>query len=443
MSKEEKSFKLSWGWITIIILVVLTAIAVGIRSTVNSLLELFFLMAVYIIVTLSLNLEAGFFSIPNFGKAVFAFIGAWATVGIAGNITAVTIQHLYPETTQEILKITGGSHASLLGAYLDHSYSTLTVQLMNKYLLMHPYLGLGMLLVALLSAIAIGGVLGILAAYPAIRLREDYLAILLLSFSELTVMNIFYQTPSLLGPQGLWVPYYLAILKTTPRMANTMIAFAIITAILVFMLSERLANSPMGRLMRAVRDNELAAETFGKDIVSLRKKVITFTSAMAALGGFFVAVKSQTVQALNFHRVYYTFYPWAMMIVGGMANSVGTVIGVIVIWLGVRLINVYQVTIGNLLHMPLDAVTQLDKILLGILMLLILYARPEGIIPEKMSKTTDFEELSEISWRMEQGKLQEPPKEPGKNFLKKERRKELILWLIILIIFGAWLVYIL
>ncbi|MCE4614171.1 MAG: branched-chain amino acid ABC transporter permease [Desulfurococcales archaeon] len=442
MSEGEKGFRVSWGWITVIILVILSAIGIGIRSTVNSLLELLFLMAVYTIVALSLNLEAGFFDIPNFGKAVFAFIGAWAAVGIGGNITAVTIQHLYPETTQEVLKITGGSHSSLLAAYLDHSYSTLTVQLMNKYLLMHPYLGLAMLLVALLGAIAIGGVLGLIAAYPALRLREDYLAILLLSFSELTVMNIFYQTPSLLGPQGLWVPYYLAIFKTTPKMANTMIAFAIIAAILIFMLSERLANSPMGRLMRAVRDNELAAETFGKDIVSIRKKVIIFTSAMAALGGFFVAVKSQTVQALNFHRIYYTFYPWAMMIVGGMGNNIGTVIGVVVIWLGVRLINVYQVTIGNLFHMPLDAVTQLDKILLGVLMLLILYTRPEGIVPEKMSKTTDFEELADVSWRLEHSKIQEHPKNIGKKFLRKERRKEMLMWLIILIILAIWIVYI-
>ncbi|MEB3756991.1 MAG: branched-chain amino acid ABC transporter permease [Desulfurococcales archaeon] len=440
---SEDKFKLSWGWITVIVLVILTAIAVGIRSTIDSIVELVFLMAIYVIVTLSLNLEAGFFDIPNFGKAVFVFIGAWTAVGIGGNMTAILIQHLYPSSTEDIVKATSGAHHSLLAAYLDHSFSRKATEVMNNYLMMHPFLGLLLFVIVLIIALAVGGILGLLAAYPALRLREEYLAILLLSFSELTVMNVFYQTPSLLGPQGLWVPQYLAIFKTSAKMADTMIAFSIIVAILVYMLSERIANSPMGRLMRAVRDNELAAASFGKDIVAIRKRVITFTSAMAALGGFLVAVKSQTVQAMNFHRVYYTFYPWAMMIVGGVANNAGTAIGVVVIWLGIRLINVYQITIGNVLHLPLDAVTQFDKILLGVLMLLILYLRPEGIVPEKMSKTTDFEELSEISWKMEQGKLKEPPKETAKNFLKKERRKELVLWLVILLVIAVWLAYIL
>ncbi len=439
---SEERFRLSWGWIIVIILVALTAIAVGVKSTVDSIIELIFLMAIYTIVTLSLNFEAGFFDIPNFGKAVFVFIGAWAAVGIGGNLTAVLIQHLYPSSTQAIEQATGGVHHSLLAAYLDHSFSRKATEVMNHYLAMHPGLGLLLFVIVLLSALAIGGILGLLAAYPALRLREDYLAILLLSFSELTVMNVFYQSPSLLGPQGLWVPQYLAIFKSSAKMANTMIALSIITAILIFMLLERMANSPMGRLLRAVRDNELAASSFGKDVVALRKRVITFTSAISALAGFLIAVKSQTVQALNFHRVYYTFYPWAMMIVGGMANNTGTVIGVIVIWLGIRLINVYQVAIGNLLHLPLDAVTQFDKILLGALMLLILYLRPEGIVPEKMSKTTDFEELSEVSWKLEQGKLKEPPKDLGKRFLARERRKELVLWLVILLVIALWAVYV-
>ncbi len=439
---SEVGFKSNWGWIVVIALVALTAIAVGIRSTVDSLVELIFLIAIYTIITLSLNFEAGFFNIPNFGKAVFVFIGAWTAVGIGGNLTAILIQHLYPSSTQAIAKATGGAHHSLLAAYLDHSFSRDATQVMNKYLAMHPGLGLLLFFIVLVTALIIGGILGLLASYPALRLKEDYLAILLLSFSELTVMNIFYQTPSLLGPQGLWVPNYLAILKTSARMADTMIAFSIILAIIIYMLMERMANSPMGRLLRAVRDDELAATSFGKDVIAIRKRVVTFTSAVAALGGFLVAVKSQTVQALNFHRVYYTFYPWAMMIVGGMANNTGTVIGVIVIWLGIRLINVYQVTIGNLLHLPLDAVTQFDKILLGALMLLILYLRPEGIVPEKMSKTTDFEELSEVSWKLEQGKLKEPPKDLGKKFLARERRKELVLWLVILLVIALWAVYV-
>ena len=430
-------------WTIVGILIILAAIAIAVKSTTQSMIELVFLMAVYTIIAISLNLEAGFFDIPNFGKAVFVFIGAWTAVGIGGNLTAVLIQHLYPDSEQAILDATQGAHHSIFAAYLDKSFSRKAVEVMNAYLEMHPGLGLLLLVLTLVIALGVGALLGLIASYPALRLKEDYLAILLLSFSELTVMNIFYQTPSLLGPQGLWVPEYLAILKTPGRMANTMIAFSIVAAILVFMLAQRIADSPMGRLMRAVRDNELAAASFGKDIVAIRKRVIGFTSALAALAGYLIAVKSQTVQALNFHRVYYTFYPWAMMILGGMANNAGQVVGVVATWLGIRIINLYKNNIGAALGISPEVVVHFDKILLGLLILLILYVRPEGILPERMSKTTDFEELSDISWRIEQGKLEDVPEDAGAGFLRRERMKELLMLLIALGIIVVWAIYIL
>ncbi len=430
-------------WAIVGILIILAAIAIAVKSTTQSIIELVFLMAVYTIIAISLNLEAGFFDIPNFGKAVFVFIGAWTTVGIGGNLTAILIQHLYPDSEQAILDATQGTHHSIFAAYLDKSFSRKAVEVMNAYLEMHPGLGLLLLVLTLVIALGVGALLGLIASYPALRLKEDYLAILLLSFSELTVMNIFYQTSSLLGPQGLWVPEYLAILKTPGRMANTMIAFSIVAAILVFMLAQRIADSPMGRLMRAVRDNELAAASFGKDIVAIRKRVIGFTSALAALAGYLIAVKSQTVQALNFHRVYYTFYPWAMMILGGMANNAGQVVGVVATWLGIRIINLYKDNIGAALGISPEVVVHFDKILLGLLILLILYVRPEGILPERMSKTTDFEELSDISWRIEQGKLEDIPEDAGMRFLRRERMKELLMLLIALGIIVVWAIYIL
>ena len=418
----------------------------------DTLIELGFMMAIYTIVTLSLNLEAGYFDIPNFGKAVFVFIGAWATVGIGGNLSAYLLPKLYPEingVNGVVYNYTTGYHTNLHAALLDKSWSRQAVEVINLYLRQHPMLGLTLLLLVVIVGIGLGALLGLLASYPALRLREEYLAILLLSFSELMVVNVFYQTPSLLGPQGLWVPDFLGGFFIGPdgevdiaKVARTFIAFTFIGTILIYILMERIANSPMGRLMRAIRDDNLAAISYGKDEVAVRKKVIMLSNAIAAFGGMMVALKTMTVQAMNFKRVYYTFFPWAMMILGGVANNAGTVLGVIAVWGGTRVINTYKNDLGALLGISPDIVAQFDKLLLGILILLILYFRPEGIIPEKPSKTTDFEELAEVSWKIEQGKLDKIPENATSRFLRRIKTQETILLIIALIVFIVWLAYI-
>jgi branched-chain amino acid transport system permease protein len=350
----------------------------------------------YIVVSISLNLEAGFTGVPNFGKHLFVFLGAFAAQGIGVRIAAWLYQALSPEAARQALAEAGrlvpGAHwASIVEAAADTGANRIIV---NNYL--RPFVTENLVVEVALLAIVLGVtillamVFGLLASYAALRLREEYLAILLLSFSELMVMVIFYQTESLNGGnKGLWA---ITFTKNPIRFA---LAGSAVLAALAFLYAERLANSPMGRAMRAVRDDEIAASVFGRDIASIRLKAIIAASVLAALAGFFYTQNNASATAITFNRVVWTFLPWAMIILGGMANNMGAVVGTIVFLIGKRLFEYYQEPIGELLHIQAELVgSMLPNILIGVLILVILYVRPQGIIPEHISKTVEFNKLA-------------------------------------------------
>ncbi len=351
----------------------------------------------YVVVSISLNLEAGFTGVPNFGKHLFVFLGAFAAQGIGVRIAAWLYQVVNPEAASKALTEVGrlvpGAHwSSIVEAAADTGANRIIV---NNYL--KPFVVENLAVEAALLVIVLGVtillamVFGLLASYAALRLREEYLAILLLSFSELMVMVVFYQTESLNGGnKGLW-----AITFTHNPIRFALIGSAVL-AVLAFLYAERLANSPMGRAMRAVRDDEIAASVFGRDIASIRLKAIIAASVLAALAGFFYTQNNASATAITFNRVIWTFLPWAMIILGGMANNKGAVVGTIVFLIGKRIFEYYQEPIGKLLHIQAELVgSMLPNILIGILILLVLYLRPQGIIPEHMSKTIEFSKLAE------------------------------------------------
>lgn len=348
----------------------------------------------FITVSVSLNLEAGFTGIPNFGKHVFVFVGAFAAQGIGVRVAALLYEHLQPGAAQEALaqlrtRVPGATWSSIVHAAADIDANRIVV---NDYLksFIVSHVGVEALLLVTLLAVTIGLALlfGLIASYAALRLKEDYLAILLLSFAELMVLVVFYQSQSLNGGnQGLW-----AITFTENPMKFALVGSGVL-AVFSYYYAERLANSPMGRAMRAVRDDDVAAEVFGRDVASIRFKVILLSSALAGLAGFFYIQSAALSTSLTFNRVIWTFLPWAMIILGGMANNLGAVVGTIVLLIAKRIFEYYQVQIANALHLGASIVAALlPNILIGIFMLLILYFMPQGILPERPSKTLNFED---------------------------------------------------
>ncbi|MCE4606949.1 MAG: branched-chain amino acid ABC transporter permease [Desulfurococcales archaeon] len=349
----------------------------------------------YFIVTLSLNLEAGYTGIPNFGKALFVFMGAWAAQGIGIRLAALFMQHYDPKDSSLLVErlnsMLGQNYHSLVEAAGSTEANRIVAPHIYDFLFAHPALDITLFIVILLVTLGLAAAMGLIASYAALRLREEYLAILLLSFSELVVMVIFNQTDSLNGgPKGLWaVEFY-------PDNRLFALILGAVISLLVFIYAERLGNSPMGRTMRAVRDDEVAAGVFGRDVAMTRLKVIMISSMIAALAGLVYIEAKPSAQTLTFNRVIWTFFPWAFLILGGMANNKGAIVGVLVFMVLKRFVEFYvpQMAAGHSAAIQMLA-AYLSNIIVGLLILLVLYFRPQGVLPEKPSKTMDLDVVLE------------------------------------------------
>ena len=248
-------------------------------------------------------------------------------------------------------------------------------------------------LATLVAAAGVGGALGFVASYPARRLREDYLAITLLAMAE-GIRVIGYNYPPLVGGTlGVQVADMLAwVIPEFRYPVASVLLFAIATIVLIYM--HLTVNSPLGRTLRAIRDSEIAAATLGKDIVRMRMQVLVIGSALGALGGALYGLYAGGVIATAYDRVSWTFWPWVMVVLGGAANNIGVAMGTLVFVTFRKLITFYKGVLTP--YLPFDVVW-LDLILLGIVLILVLMYRPQGLLPEKPIFTISRDEIQKMA----------------------------------------------
>lgn len=308
-------------------------------------------------------MEYGYAGVPNFGK-VLAVAGGAFVVGY------------FP----------GRAAASLLGLDSGLDYIKDNVRLVtevNSGLQANASMAIVLLLVTVVIAGVVGAGLGFLASYPAIRLREDYLAITLLAMGEAIRVVGYNYGPLVGGTLGVAVPDPLAWVPQELRFTAATLIILVFAGLILF-YAERLARSPLGRALRAVRDNEVAAASLGKDVVHTRMKVLIVGSALAAIGGALYAFYTGGVIAVAYNRVDFTFWPWVMVMLGGAANNIGVTLGAFLFVAFRKLITFYKGYLAPFI--PFDVVW-LDMFLLGIVLILILMYRPNGVLPEKPTFT--------------------------------------------------------
>jgi branched-chain amino acid transport system permease protein len=334
-------------------------------------IDLIAIFAVYLIISLSLNLEYGYAGIPNFGKLLAVAGGAFTVGFFPGRIAAWLL----------------GIDPSL--DYIEHNPEIVTQ--VNKVLEKDPILALALFSATLLIAGIIGAVLGFIACYPAIRLREDYLAITLLAMGE-AIRVIGYNYPPIIGGTlGVMVPDPFA---WAGELRYTVVSlFMLGISILVLLYLERLVRTPLGRMLRAIRDNEGVAESLGKDVTRIRMKTIMISSVIGSIGGALYAFYTSGVISIAYHRAAWTFWPWVMVILGGAANNMGVILGTFTFVTARTFITFYKEQLTPILPF---SVVWLDFLLLGILLVLIQMYRPEGIIPEKPTFTLGSKKLEKI-----------------------------------------------
>lgn len=280
---------------------------------------------------------------------------------------------------------------------------------------------LGGLGLPVLLAWPAGGLLAAGAAWiigkTALGLRSDYLAIATLGIAEIIIAILKNEDWLARGVKNVTgiprpVPYEVdlqaseqflglaANLGADPVTASTLtvkLAYAglfIIVLGLLIWLSEKAWNSPWGRMMRAIRDNEVSASAMGKDVKKRHLQIFILGSAVCGIAGAMMTTLDSQLVPGTYQPLRFTFLIWVMVIVGGSGNNWGAVLGGFLIWwlwvqvepMGLMLMEglTYFMEPGSPLseHL-LDSAAHMRLLTMGMILLLVLRFSPRGLIPER------------------------------------------------------------
>ncbi len=341
-------------------------------------------IAIFSVISISLNLEYGYAGLPNFGKVLPILGGAV----VAGSLVPRMIQVIFADSPKTDYIFNNGPASVELQAYMNA----------------HPASSLLVMLLGIVIAIFVGASLGYIAVLPAFRLREDYLAITLIAIAEIfRAVNRNYD-PILNGTRGVSVPDPLGWLGPK-SIVYLYVSSALLIASLIF--TSYMLRTPFGRALRAMRENELAAESLGINTKSLRIRAMVVGSAIAAAAGYIDTMYSGGLTVDKYDRYLYTFIPWLMVLMGGAGNNLGVIIGVSIYWVSSRAINFYKDQIlsgiawilnigGGSIDISWLDVTRIERLVFAVVIILILYLRPQGILPEKPIETPGYRYVASI-----------------------------------------------
>ena len=165
--------------------------------------------------------------------------------------------------------------------------------------------------------------------------------------------------------------------------------------IILLILTQKALYSPWGRMMRAIRDNEEAANAMGKNVVKQHLLIFVLGSAIVGIAGAMLVTQDGLFTPGSYRPMRYTFLIWVMVIVGGSGNNFGAILGGFVVWflwieaapISLFLINFFTAGIPetNALKAHLiESVPYFRFLLMGLGLLFIMRYRPKGILPEKI-----------------------------------------------------------
>ncbi len=172
--------------------------------------------------------------------------------------------------------------------------------------------------------------------------------------------------------------------------------FIIVVAILLI-VTQKALYSPWGRMMRAIRDNEEAANAMGKNVVKQHLLIFILGSAIVGIAGAMMVTHDGLFTPGSYRPLRYTFLIWVMVIIGGSGNNFGAVLGGFAVWflwieaapIALFLINFFTYSLAETnafkLHL-IESVPYFRFLMMGIGLLLIMRYRPKGILPEKIIK---------------------------------------------------------
>ena len=421
--------------------VFLLVVITGFIQSWNSALFILNMGLISAVMSLGVNLQWGIAGLLNVGIMGFVGLGGLATVLISmqpvpeawnaggprillglffGVLTIGLSVLIYKRIQKARLRFISISIFLVIGFFVYKSILTpgvVAVEAVNPAAT--GYLGgLGL---PVLLAWPVGGLLAAGAAWiigkTALGLRSDYLAIATLGISEIIIAilrNEDWMTRGVKNVAGIPrpVPYEIDLQASEdfvnraanfgldPTTASTLfvkIAYAGLFGLVLLLLvwfSQRALNSPWGRMMRAIRDNETAAEAMGKDIKSRHLQIFILGSAVCGIAGAMMTTLDAQLTPGAYQPLRFTFLIWVMVIVGGSGSNLGSILGGFLVWflwvqvepIGYWLVDLITAPMDPdspiRLHL-LDSVAQMRLLTMGLFLLLMLRFYPRGMIPEK------------------------------------------------------------
>ena len=233
----------------------------------------------------------------------------------------------------------------------------------------------------LLAAVVVAGLCGLVLGGIALRrLRDDYFAITTV-VATLTVYAFIAQfVPLFNGYTGIYgIPQPLTSFLNLSASAYSVVFFVLCAVILaiVYVAMESIFRSPYGRLLRAVREDETAAAAFGRNVYRVKLQAFVISAVVAGLGGALLAAFLQAFNPYAWNAAE-TFLIYAAIFVGGSGNNRGVLLGTFFIAVLVQEVTRLFVVIPG--H-P-DAAAALRYLIVGVLIIVVLWLRPQGLLPE-------------------------------------------------------------
>lgn len=240
------------------------------------------------------------------------------------------------------------------------------------------------ILIGLVCAGIASGLVGWMIARICVRLKADYLAMASIGIAEiirLAIVNEEWLTNGSLGISR--IPRPLETLFSGRQSEVVFVVFVWIIVAVTFLVARRLQVSPWGRVMRAIRDNDAAAASVGKDVQRFRTETFVVGAIFMGVAGALSAHYFKFFSPDATEPLLITFLAWVMLIAGGSGNNIGAIAGALVIWA------IWSLTEVVTQQLPPDWATRssyIRMLLVGLLLQFVLQRFRSGLFPEKSPK---------------------------------------------------------
>lgn len=417
-------------YIALFALILGVGVVMGLPFTVRLVVE----AAAYALIALGLNIQWGYGGLFNFGVMGFLMIGGFAVTFISfpvnmefwGSDGPMLLGRAMLAAAIGAVLIMGANRADRIGLRGGAQRAAQVVAWIAAYIIYRSQIDpaaayiektagwIGGLGLPVVFGWAFGGVLAAGIAYIIGRiclgLRTDYLAIATIGISEIVralLKNMDWLTRGTLTVSP--IPWPVPLPQDYQAMgvgaAESFIyarggffVLVLIVLLVALFLIQRAYGGPWGRMMRAIRDNYIAAGSMGKHVTARQLEIFVFGAVLMGIGGAILTSFAQIYDPGGYQPINHTFVVWVTVIVGGAGNNLGAVFGgvfIYVIWvisepvskLVFDLMSQFGETIGWGAIPDIDSkALQMRVFVLGLVIVLALRFAPKGLIPEVIQR---------------------------------------------------------